>query len=93
MDDGRDRFLYNYMVFAKKKYADDWAKKVLQAGRNYFEFNQTWTDDYIKKKIKTGRKQQKVILVMINYLHLFVLNQNVLKENLVLSLIKKLIGH
>ena len=40
MVDGRDRFLYNYMVFAKKKYADDWKKKVLEAGRNYFEFNE-----------------------------------------------------
>jgi len=59
MDDGRDRFLYNYMVFAKKKYADDWAKKVLQAGRNYFEFNETWTDDYIKKKIKNWEKDTK----------------------------------
>ena len=59
MDDGRDRFLYNYMVFAKKKYADDWAKKVLQAGRNYFEFNETWTDDYIKKKIKHWEKDTK----------------------------------
>jgi len=59
MDDGRDRFLYNYMVFAKKKYADEWAKKVLQAGRNYFEFNETWTDDYIKKKIKNWEKDTK----------------------------------
>ena len=59
MDDGRDRFLYNYMVFAKKKYADDWSKKVLQAGRNYFEFNETWTDDYIKKKIKNWEKDTK----------------------------------
>jgi hypothetical protein len=27
MKDGRDRFLYNYMVFAKKKYSDDWKIK------------------------------------------------------------------
>ena len=59
MDDGRDRFLYNYMVFAKKKYADDWSKKVLQAGRNYFEFNATWTDDHIKMKIKQWEKETK----------------------------------
>ena len=51
----------------RKKYADDWGKKVLQAGRNYFEFNQNWTDDYIKKKIKTGRNKKKDILVMMNY--------------------------
>ena len=59
MKDGRDRFLYNYMVFAKKKYSDDWKNKVLQAGRNYFEFNQTWTDDHIKMKIKNWEKQEK----------------------------------
>ena len=59
MQDGRDRFLYNYMVFAKKKYSDDWKNKVLQAGRNYFEFNQTWTDDHIKMKIKNWEKQEK----------------------------------
>ena len=59
MKDGRDRFLYNYMVFAKKKYSDDWKNKVLQAGRNYFEFNQTWTDDHIKMKIKNWERQEK----------------------------------
>jgi hypothetical protein len=59
MTDGRDRFLYNYMVFAKKKYSDDWKNKVLQAGRNYFEFNATWTDDHIEKKIKNWEKETK----------------------------------
>jgi hypothetical protein len=59
MKDGRDRFLYNYMVFAKKKYSDDWKNKVIQAGRNYFEFNATWTDDHIKMKIKQWDKETK----------------------------------
>jgi len=59
MKDGRDRFLYNYMVFAKKKYSDDWQNRVLQAGRNYFEFNATWTDDHIEKKIKNWEKETK----------------------------------
>ena len=59
MKDGRDRFLYNYMVFSKKKDSDDWKNKVLQAGRNYFEFSQTWTDDHIKMKIKNWEKQEK----------------------------------
>jgi len=35
--DGRDRFLYNYMVFAKKKYPDDWEKMVIAAPGKYFE--------------------------------------------------------
>src|SRR6056300_1796252 len=59
MKDGRDRFLYNYMVMAKKKYHDNWGKMVLKAGRNYFEFDQIWTDDYIEKKIKHWEKQEK----------------------------------
>jgi hypothetical protein len=59
MKDGRDRFLYNYMVMAKKKYPDNWGKMVLKAGRNYFEFDQIWTDDYIEKKIKSWEKQEK----------------------------------
>jgi len=59
MTDGRDRFLYNYMVFAKKKYPDNWGKMVLKAGRNYFEFDEVWTDDHIEKKIKHWEKQEK----------------------------------
>ena len=59
MTDGRDRFLYNYMVMAKKKYPDDWKDKVLEAARNYFEFNATWKDDYIEKKIKNWDKETK----------------------------------
>ena len=57
--DGRDRFLYNYMVFAKKKYTDSWQKMVLQAGRKYFSFDEHWTDDHIKSKIKNWEKQNK----------------------------------
>jgi len=57
--DGRDRFLYNYMVFAKKKYPDTWKKMVLQAGRKYFSFDEHWTDDHIKSKISSWEKQKK----------------------------------
>ena len=59
MTDDRDRFLYNYMVFAKKKYTDSWQKMVLQAGRKYFSFDEHWTDDHIKSKIKNWEKQKK----------------------------------
>ena len=59
MTDGRDRFLYNYMVFAKKKYPDNWGKMVLKAGRDYFEFDEIWTDKYIETKIKHWEKQEK----------------------------------
>jgi hypothetical protein len=59
--DGRDRFLYNYMVFAKKKYPgeDTWKKMVLQAGRKYFTFDEHWTDTHIESKIKSWEKQKK----------------------------------
>jgi hypothetical protein len=56
MVEGRDRFLFNYMVFAKKKYADNWKTKVLEAARNYFKFDQNWTDDHVKQKIKSWDK-------------------------------------
>ena len=57
--DGRDRFLYNYMVFAKKKYPDTWQKMIVKAGRDYFKFDENWTDDHIKSKIKNWEKQKK----------------------------------
>jgi hypothetical protein len=59
--DGRDRFLYNYMVFAKKKYPgdDSWKKMIVKAGRDYFKFDEHWTDDHIKSKIKSWEKQEK----------------------------------
>ena len=59
LKDERDRFLYNYMVFAKKKYPDTWQKMIVQAGRKYFTFDEHWTDDHIKSKIKNWEKQKK----------------------------------
>ena len=52
MTDNRDRFLYNYMVFAKKKYPDDWKDKIIEAANKYFKFDLKWTDDHVKYKIK-----------------------------------------
>jgi hypothetical protein len=37
LDDGRDRFMYNYMVFAKKKYKDTWQDAVSKANYAYLE--------------------------------------------------------
>ena len=59
MEDDRDRFLYNYMVFAKKKYKDNWKDKIVQAARNYFKFDSKWTDDHVKSKIKSWDKETK----------------------------------
>jgi hypothetical protein len=58
-DDGRDRFLYNYMVFAKKKYKDDWHKKVKEAARNYFIYDDTWDDKAVEAKIRAWSKDTK----------------------------------
>jgi hypothetical protein len=59
LTDGRDRFLYNYMVFAKKKYPDNWDEKVLEAARNYFLYSSNWNDEKVKLKIKQWKKDTK----------------------------------
>ena len=53
LTDGRDRFMYNYMVFAKKKYKDSWPDKVNEANK-YFQT--PWTLEEINKKIKFWKK-------------------------------------
>lgn len=57
LDDGRDRFLYNYMVFSKKKYPEDWEDKVRFAAREYFKNDGKWTDRKVNEKIKSWQKQ------------------------------------
>ncbi len=42
LKDERDRFLYNYMVFAKKKFSENGKKKVLEAARNYILYDEIW---------------------------------------------------
>jgi len=56
LNDERDRFLYNYMVFAKKKFKDSWEDKVLEAARAYIVYDNTWGDEKVKKKIKDWKK-------------------------------------
>ena len=56
MEDERDRFLYNYMVFAKKKYPDTWDKKVLDAAREYLLYDNVWGDKKVEEKIKSWKK-------------------------------------
>lgn len=57
--DGRDRFLYNYMVFAKKAYPDSWEEKVKEAARNYFEYDKNWDDKKVELKVRAWRKETK----------------------------------
>tara|TARA_E500000331_G_scaffold236656_1_gene226952 strand:- start:3712 stop:5340 length:1629 start_codon:yes stop_codon:yes gene_type:complete len=56
LSDERDRFLYNYMVFAKKKFKETWEKKVLEAARNYIVYDEVWGDEKVKEKIKFWKK-------------------------------------
>ena len=56
LTDERDRFLYNYMVFAKKKFKENWEKKVLEAARNYIVYDEVWGDGKVNEKIKFWRK-------------------------------------
>ena len=54
LTDGRDRFMYNYMVFAKKKYKDKWQDKVSAA--NYSYLIDPWDKAHLDKKIKAWDK-------------------------------------
>ena len=56
LKDERDRFLFNYMVFAKKKYPESWDKKVLQAARDFIQYDEIWGDEKVKDKIKFWKK-------------------------------------
>ena len=55
--DHRDRFLYNYMVFAKKVYADTWGTKVLEGARKWIVYDNEWGDEKVKQKIKAWSKK------------------------------------
>ena len=46
------KFIYNYMVFAKKKYPDNWEEKLLEGARNYIVYDKIWGDEKVKQKIK-----------------------------------------
>ena len=54
LDDGRDRFMYNYMVFAKKKYKDKWPDQVSKANYSYLE--DPWDKTKLDSKIAAWRK-------------------------------------
>ena len=55
LGDGRDRFMYNYMVFAKKKYKDKWADHVSNANYSYLET--PWDKSKLDSKIKAWSKE------------------------------------
>ena len=55
LDDGRDRFMYNYMVFAKKKYKDKWQDFVSKA--NYAYLEHPWDKSKLDQKLKAWDKE------------------------------------
>jgi len=55
LDDGRDRFMYNYMVFAKKKYKDKWHDFVAKA--NYAYLENPWDKSKLDQKLKAWDKE------------------------------------
>ena len=50
LKDERDRFLFNYMVFAKKKWEESWEKRVLEAARDYIQYDEIWGDSKVEEK-------------------------------------------
>ena len=43
------------MVFAKRKYPDQWEAKVLEKARDYIKYDNIWGDDKVKSKIKAWK--------------------------------------
>ena len=59
--DGKDRFMYNYHVFVKMKYADNWEQKVKNAPVKYFarEHANAWDDNKLKQKTRSWNRSEK----------------------------------
>ena len=59
--DGKDRFMYNYHVFAKMKYPDGWEQKVKNAPVKFFEERHAnaWDDKILTAKLKSWKRSDK----------------------------------
>ena len=59
--DGKDRFMYNYHVFAKMKFADNWQQKVMNAPVKYFagDHANAWDQKFLSQKVKSWNKSTK----------------------------------
>ena len=59
--DGKDRFMYNYHVFMKMKFADNWQQKVKNAPVKYFsgEHANAWDDKVLNAKVKSWNRSTK----------------------------------
>ncbi len=56
LDDGRDRVLYQFIQYAKRKWPDEWPKKINQF--NYTHFVEPLDDKVIQEKIKFHSKKE-----------------------------------
>ena len=59
--DGKDRFMYNYHVFVKMKYPDDWQQRVMNAPVKYFEpvHANAWEAKTVSAKVRSWSKSEK----------------------------------
>ena len=59
--DGKDRFMYNYHVFVKMKYPDDWQQRVMNAPVKYFEpvHANAWEAKTVSAKVRSWTKSEK----------------------------------
>ena len=59
--DGKDRFMYNYHVFVKMKYGDNWQQKVMNAPVKYFEpaHANAWDKQTLNAKVRSWSKSEK----------------------------------
>ena len=59
--DGKDRFMYNYHVFVKMKYGDDWQQRVMNAPVKYFEpvHANAWDTQTLNSKVRSWAKSEK----------------------------------
>jgi hypothetical protein len=59
--DGKDRFMYNYHVFVKMKYGDNWQQRVMNAPVKYFEpvHANAWDKQALTAKVRSWSKSEK----------------------------------
>ena len=59
--DGKDRFMYNYHVFVKMKFADTWKQKVKNAPVKYFaeQHANAWDDKILSAKVRSWARSLK----------------------------------
>ena len=55
LKDGRDRVLYQYIQYAKRKWPEDWAERINHF--NYTHFEIPLTDKIIQDKIRSNKKE------------------------------------